>query len=167
MNRFITAIKAALSTENYYAALLMAITIPDICGNLENPEKKSQERYVEWFNRYMVDKYTVMVGGGSYVFLSGEDCYALRCSFIHEGVDNIMTQRARKALTSFIFVKPGRNIIHRNQCDDKLQLQVDMFCLEICQAVEQWVKEVVNSNQAVQKRCQELLTIHSQEDLSL
>ena len=40
-----------------------------------------------------------MPDGAPHVFLHGEDCYALRCAVLHEGADDIVTQRARVALT--------------------------------------------------------------------
>jgi hypothetical protein len=95
------------------------------------------------------------------VFLSGEDCFALRCAFLHEGADEIVRQRARKALESFIFVDPppGGGAVHCNPSNAQLQLQVDRFCEDLCNGVEAWCSELMG-DAAVQDRMNELLMIH-------
>ena len=63
-----------------------------------------------------------------HVFLSGADCYALRCAFLHEGRDEITDQRAGEVLDAFAFVvPPAGSAIHSNQNNQTLQLQVDIF----------------------------------------
>ena len=48
------AIKKAYSDGNYMAALALALTIPDICGQVEFPELSGSrhvgERYRKWFD---------------------------------------------------------------------------------------------------------------------
>ena len=39
MQRFIDATKAAVATGNWYAAIALALTMPDICGRLKRPQK--------------------------------------------------------------------------------------------------------------------------------
>ena len=45
MRNFTNVFDKSLATENWYAALALALVIPDICGRLENPEMGSGERY--------------------------------------------------------------------------------------------------------------------------
>ncbi len=62
-------------------------------------------------------------------FLSGNDCYALRCAYLHEGSDNISQQNAKEVVDKFHFiVAPKGSTIHCNMMNTKLQLQVDIFC---------------------------------------
>ncbi len=70
-------------------------------------------------------------------FLFGKDCYALRCALLHEGVENIGEQRAREVLKSFRFIKSGVALVHRNQYNDMLQLQVNEFARDIISGIEQ------------------------------
>jgi len=85
MNRFTNSIEKSLENENWYAALSLALTLPDICANVSSPATGSKVRYVSWFNQYMLSKYTRQVGAdkSEHVFLCGEDCYALRCALLH------------------------------------------------------------------------------------
>src|SRR5687768_8735608 len=105
MDKLIDSVELAIATENWYAALMTAITLPDIAGKIEFPNAHSQKRYADWFERYMRDKYK---------FLSGDDCYALRCSLLHEGVSRISHQRAKEILDDFQFNIPRPGIFHCN-----------------------------------------------------
>jgi hypothetical protein len=49
MENIIKAIKSSLESKNYYGALFVALSAPDICGYLESPADKSQVRYEKWF----------------------------------------------------------------------------------------------------------------------
>ncbi|MDZ7993125.1 MAG: hypothetical protein RM022_025760 [Nostoc sp. EfeVER01] len=64
-------------------------------------------RYLNWYNSYIKEKYTGIGGrwneekeyvydeNAKSIFLSGEDCYALRCAYLHNGLDEITEQKAR------------------------------------------------------------------------
>jgi hypothetical protein len=38
VNQFVNAVRSAVASGNWYAALMLALTMPDICGRLESPE---------------------------------------------------------------------------------------------------------------------------------
>ncbi len=149
MNRFIRSIERSLEEKNWYAALALALALPDICANVCFPDMGSQRRYVNWFKQYMQPKYTSHIGPEreEHIFLRGEDCYALRCALLHEGTHDITEQRAREVLENFQFVVPPDGwTVHCNQNNNSLQLQVDEFCRDICAAVNQWLADNSFSN---------------------
>lgn len=149
MNHLTSGVRTSVITENWYAALGLALALPDICGWLEAPTTGSKDRYVRWCERYLTPRYTQVIGGSMepHVFLHGEDCYALRCAFLHEGGDDVTQQRARRALERFRFMAPpqGGGRIHCNQSDQHLQLQIDVFCEDVCSGVEGWQAAVENT----------------------
>jgi hypothetical protein len=139
------AIESAIANKNWYAALFIALSIPDICGHIESPTEKSQARYEQWFEKYMLTKYSSVNNWDKslYIYLSPSDCYALRCALLHEGRDNITEQRAREALDRFHFIEPPPNTIrHCNQINNVLQLQVDIFCRDILEGLTQWHRDI-------------------------
>ncbi len=94
------------------------------------------------------------------MFLCGQDCYALHCSFLHEGTDAIAHQRARQVLDRFRFVVPPEgSIVHLNQKDGALQIQVDIFCRDICLGLECWTQTVLKSRPEIQASLATLLTV--------
>ena len=141
MRHLIDSVRAAVVNRNWYAALSMALSLPDVCAKLEDPTQDgSQRRYAGWFDRNLAATYQRTVGEATHTFLSGPDCYALRCAFSHAGDFNISEQLARHVLDAFVFVavNPG-SLIRMNHMNGRLQLQVDLFCEEICEAVERWL----------------------------
>jgi hypothetical protein len=146
VKELIEAIDKSVASGNWYGALFIAISLPDICGKIDNPtENSSRHRYATWFNKYIQPRYTSSVGpnGQELVFLSGNDCYALRCAYLHEGSDDTSRQRAREAADRFLFVvAPQGCIIHCNMIDTILQLQIDIFCEDIKQGVIAWVQDI-------------------------
>ncbi len=154
MRHLLTAINASVAQQNWYAALGVTLALPDICGWLEDPSASTQDRYVSWFDRFVAANYEGF-------FLKGRDCYALRCAFLHEGRDEIVTQRAREVLDRFQFtVAPGPGLtIHCNRFGSKLQLQVDIFCSEFVTGGEAWLQQV-SSRPDVQARMLSLLHIY-------
>ena len=163
MKELIDAIKICLQNENWHAALFVTLALPDICGSLENPNlKKSEERYIKWFNKYLSAKYIHEVGAEHkvHVFLTGEDCYALRCAYLHEGTGEITGQRCQQVLDNFRFTTDSS---HRNYISTKtgrtLQLQVKMFCEEFCEAANRWLADV-STDSDIQKRISKMLKIY-------
>lgn len=140
MNEFIEAIDRSAGADNWYGALFVALSLPDICGKIEQPgENSSQLRYASWFDKYIRPKYTYR----EQVFLGGNDCYALRCAYLHEGSDSISQQRAKEVVEKFHFiVAPTGQVIHCNMMNKKLQLQVDIFCEDIKKGVLAWLRDI-------------------------
>jgi hypothetical protein len=149
MKRFTQSIEKSLREQNWYAALSLALALPDICANVCSPNEGSKKRYIEWFNQYVLSKYTRQIGASKeeHIFLRGEDCYALRCSLLHEGTSEITEQRAQEVLENFNFVIPPSGWeVHMNQSGKLLQLQVDIFCQDMCASVNEWLTENEFSN---------------------
>jgi hypothetical protein len=112
---------------------------------LESPSAQSQKRYEQWFEKYMLSKYSSFNKWDNrhHTFLSPSDCYALRCALLHEGSDNIAVQRARDVLDRFHFIEPPPKAKrHCNQINNILQLQVDVFCTDVLEGLTQWRKDI-------------------------
>jgi hypothetical protein len=54
-------------------------------------------------------------------------------------------------------------MVHMNQSGNVLQLQVDIFCREMCAAVENWINDIVKGNAALEGRLKSLLEIHDSD----
>lgn len=163
MKRFTNSIRLSLKSNNWYSALTTALTLPDVCGRLDNPDENVSQRYQRWFNQWMLNYYKHEVGADrqEITFLSAGDCYALRCSYLHEGGVDITQQRAREALSHFHFITPPPNnsTIHCNKFGNALQLQVDIFCNQMADAADKWF-ESIQGNDQIMERINNLLIIH-------
>lgn len=164
MQRFTNAGRVALSNKNWYGALTIALTLPDVCGSLQWPNNRSEKRYKRWCKRWIVPIYTHEIGPlrESHCFMSADDLYQVRCSLIHSGRGDIVEEK--------------RGSLHRFEfCDDTvgshcnwmaignrpyLQIKTEIFCEDMFKAVEDWAASVA-SDADVQKRIEGLLVIRS------
>jgi len=156
MERVVQDVRSAVNGEAWYSALALALALPDICGYVESPRAGSGARYAAWFDREVGPCYSVSVAGSPPVqFLTGNDCYAMRCAFLHQGEFDISDQRAREVLDRFRFVVPKSGVtIHNNRLKNTLQLQVSKFCEDVCVAVESWLVRARGRSDQMQRLAQ-------------
>ena len=154
MKNLLEAARAAIAGQNWYAALFISMTLPDICCALEFG-RASGEKYANWFDANLPDYKP---------FLSGNDCYALRCALLHQGKDEIAHQKRRELLDQVLFMTTNAHlnvfkaaIIHGVK-EAFLQVSVAAFCEDLCVATEKWLDGHVG-DQAVQARLDETLEI--------
>jgi len=104
----ISEVRCCLEYKLYLAALALALMIPDMCGASENSgtQVKSYDRYVTWFEKWVAPEYMKFIEANeedeicfekkSPYFFTGDACYALRCSFLHEGSSDVKRKGANK-----------------------------------------------------------------------
>jgi len=156
MKQFVEAVRYAVKGENWFGALFMALALPDICGAIETPEASNKERYTRWFRQYLRKKYHDD-------FFTADDCYYFRCACLHQGV--ALDRKARTSYEGAIhFITPRRGVtVHLNKHGNALQMQIDVFCNDICEAVEEWLATVLE-DETMNGRIEELLKIHEHRD---
>lgn len=158
MQGLIEAVKLSCTQGNWYSALYIALTLPDICTKLENPSsKESGKRYRDWFDKYLKQTYKSEFHGPDFYFLTSGDIWALRCSLLHEGTDEISNQKSREVLRQIKFTT---NLVHRGKMGDVLVLNVAMFCEEMLAAVKRWIHATA-SDSAIQERIAEMAIIET------
>lgn len=92
-------------------------------------------RYADWFDTHVASNYPLLPDGSP--FLSGADCYRLRCSFLHQGT----TQHDRSAYSRVIFTEPASNTFHLNILNDALNVDIRQFCTEVATGALTWLSE--------------------------
>jgi hypothetical protein len=125
---------------------------------MEYPGEASSTRYAKWFDAKLGGLNRRDIAGTWVVFLSGMDCYALRCSYLHQGSDDITTQKKRETLEKFHVTTMNA---HRVRSGGKfLMLNVYEFCREMSDAVDAWATAKA-TDPAISAEIAELLTIHT------
>lgn len=157
MEQFIKSIEASIQSENWLAALFMSLAMPDICRSLERPNIGRRETgywYKNWVSRYIEEKYTS--ANFEECKFYADDFWLYRCSCLHAGVD----LQNQKRMMNFNFTPPPASgcQVHLNNLGGKLQLQIDTFCRDMIDAVEQWRKEVDDDPEII-KRMDGLINI--------
>jgi hypothetical protein len=170
MRRFTDAGRAAIASDNLYAALSIALMIPDICASLEDPGPgKSKARFIRWFSEWAQPKFTAQIGpfGETTVFISADDCYQLRCSLIHSGTAEI-EPGTKAVLDRFIIFDKSAgmhlNLFTGNIIDGVeqsfLQIKADQFSETMYQSAEEW-DAAVSADAKIQAEKAKLLVIRS------
>ena len=184
MERFTTSIEGSLHTGNWFAALFLALALPDICAALEQPDRPVGERYKDWFQRYLRPAYNpsstfelleatapeTLKGMPTMVIQSmkasvppaaaaftAEDCYRLRCKCLHQGLSE------RSSADRVHFTAPDRSRrlnVHRNSFNGVLQLSIDQFCRDVVNATLQWWS-AAKGDAEVAARAQELIRVYA------
>ena len=91
MNSLVRAGRQCLSDGNLFAAVTIALTLPDILGS-ESGVRKVGERYRQWFDQWAAQKFLDTDGNP---YLSAADCYSLRCRLLHEGKAELGSEKNR------------------------------------------------------------------------
>jgi len=154
VEEFIKAIEDAVRQENWLAALSLSLLVPDICGRIDDPSKKSSVRYARWFNTWFQFRQSNHT-------LAGKDCYALRCAITHEGRADTSAQKAKAAIDKYHFVRPPTDGSkpHITELAGALYVPVDIFVDEMCTALTRWLSSKSNDIGA-QRRIGNLIKIH-------
>jgi hypothetical protein len=185
MERFTGSIRQAIESGNWFSAIFLGLAMPDICGGLETPNEKPGIRYRRWFNEnlkriYVFDnqfdmlsitcpdlierltsnaffenviqdfKLAPVVEGTNF---TASDCYAFRNACLHSGMSK--DDKKRFALTP---PPAAGQIIHRNNINGTLYLQIDILCEDICKAVDMWA-ERVSGDEVIMARISELIEV--------
>jgi len=165
MQQYLDSIRLSLVTNNYFGAIAMALTLPDICSSIEAQNNKTNgDKYCDWFNRYLSQKYTIPADEWSEekVLFSAKECYAARCSFLHQGTNLTSHQRIlqgiERAAPSVSFMK-GTLISKVSRNDHKVTLDVDNFCQNMIGAVERWIEDN-KSNTTICDKISELPNVY-------
>lgn len=164
MKRFTDAGRKALADGNLYAALSLALMLPDICGSIEDPgPSKSQRRYERWCRTWLQPKFTRLASGFAreMIYLTAEDCYQLRCSLIHSGSAGIETAKRNLDRVEFFDNTTKLHCTYVHGPNLKfLQLNAEKFSLTMYDAVDEWDASIAGDSR-LQAEKDKLLVIHS------
>ena len=111
MRDYFEQTRSASQVGLHLVALGAALAIPDMCSAMESSDGlATKQRYIAWFDQHVAPRYSG--------FVSGEDCYLLRCSMLHQGT----TQHPKGNFSRILFTEGGG--LHNNIMNDALNLDV-------------------------------------------
>lgn len=155
MYQFTNAIRQSVKDANWFAGLFLALCMPDICSALETPALKVGVRYQRWFSDNLGEQYAPM--------FSAADCYFFRCSCLHQGLDT--DDRLSYERIHFIIPPPRNSTVHRNLINNVLQMQIDVFCNDIAEAVDCWYETRAKNCPDIRARIEGIIKINDMDSL--
>ena len=136
MDELLIQIESSLNNGEFYLALFVSLTMPDICGALSSENgKASGVKYKGWFDKYVAKKYGENLDGGN--------CYAFRCSVLHQG----KVAHKKLGYSKILFADPNSAsdiIMHNNILNDALNVDIRQFCQDIVEGVRAWLEDIVS-----------------------
>ena len=81
IEQLVNEINGLLRDGYPYSALGIALTLPDICGNIAYPNTKVADHYKKWYSEYVNPISALKFKDG----FDEEICYKLRCAYLHSG----------------------------------------------------------------------------------
>ena len=79
IEQLVNEINGLLRDGYPYSALGIALTLPDICGNIAYPNTKVADHYKKWYSEYVNPISALKFKDG----FDEEICYKLRCAYLH------------------------------------------------------------------------------------
>lgn len=140
MEAILREIERALSAQLWYAAIVLTVTLPDICASLEarpNARPDGQRaRYKSWYNKHA----SAMLG------LSADDCWNLRCGVVHEGRYSHKGMKGNYERVAFTLPDGAgvHNIVLQTPSYKVLSLHLPIFCQEMMDGVRVWFEKKRN-----------------------
>lgn len=134
MDELLEQIESSLKNGEFFLALFVSLTVPDICGaaGSKNGEAKGN-RYKAWFDKYVAHKYNGNLDGGN--------CYAFRCSALHQG----RGKHRNLGYSRILFADPmSGHILHNNVMNGALNIDVKLFCQDIVEGARIWLKDMAH-----------------------
>ncbi|MGX9522024.1 hypothetical protein ACWX0P_24985 [Vibrio mediterranei] len=162
MKHFTDSVRKSLKREDWYAALLTALTLPDICGRLENPQKQPRARYQKWYQIWVSSQLAEKTNKQTRTILQlrGEELYALRCAFFHETGSGLEMSKSLKMVKKYRFVTPeAYRTLDESSIKEQMAIPIDTICLALATATDAWFDNV-RDDPVVIERLGGILKVH-------
>jgi hypothetical protein len=158
MERFTGSIEKAIADKNWFCTLFLSLALPDICSRIESENNRTNGmKYAAWWNSYCGDQYYFRADEP---MMTGDDCYVLRCSMLHEGVGDVSHQKRKGTLERFHFTS---NPLHLNQLGNIMLLNVEQFSKDIILGVSRWKEFLIQNDPEKLNKLSDLLEVHEGE----
>lgn len=144
MEKILNEIKKSLDYGLYYSALVLTLSLPDICGRAEFSEKyktddvhKNRKWYKRWFSTYLRNSFLTSTDMFKVKGFNSSVCWELRNSVMHSG-NNKTTLKSLKLTSKDIL--QFKVVSVNGRWEYTLELGVKYFCEKICEIAEQYYK---------------------------
>jgi hypothetical protein len=132
-------IERALDARLYYLAVIVSLTVPDICSCAEaDNSRTSPDKYKAWFEKWMSERCPGF---------DPADCYSLRCGILHEGrLEKSYHRKMGYDRVLFTVPSPSRNTYFNMEIEGALVFDAIMFCRQMISAARTWAMSTLDDS---------------------
>ena len=135
---YLKSLQQCIEADNWPAALCLALSLPDMAGTVESPRDAPRQRYMDWFNAWVGPKYRTQLLVGQQAFLSGADCYGLKCAMLYQDAPEGLHRHDVRIFDRFKFTVSEAD--HGARKSGNLYLHAGRFCRDLMAGGEAWLK---------------------------
>lgn len=154
MEALLESIELSAETENWNSAIALSLMIPDICPALAGVPQ-GRARYLDWFRDHALSRFSIINSYINIALLSAEECYAMRCSILHAGTDELSVDKKNPNLSKIIFTTTGSSFV---RIDDVLIIHPADFAHRMCASARGWIA-TVSGDSDIQDRMKKMTKV--------
>lgn len=155
IEQLIKEVEKSLDNECYFAALTLALTLPDACGKAEYRTKCNKKRYMDWCKKY-IDICTPSTSpyAADMLYLSNEILYQLRCDMLHQSTPGVekkeIKEEERCQVDEFVLSYHAKDIFSENGLSmvsyganmqvvyKKYKIGIEYLCYKLCKSAQEY-----------------------------
>jgi len=176
MQEKIDDIRISLKNGTYLSALALALTLPDICSQVETRSSKGTATlYKKWVNSHLLPGYfDEQIPGFDQAKFTGNVCYSLRCNYLHSGSFIVKSKPHHVSIEKFTFLKHGsitsktiplngvpKRFGYRyetifnpdNTQTIEVEIDIEYLCESLCQAAETFYSSYPDKSRFIDHVC--------------
>ena len=139
MDFFAKEMERVLDAGFHYFAIIVALTIPDICAALESEDGTTKgAKYRDWCEEWFLK---------SYPSVTSHDLYYMRCGVMHQG--NLGHPKMQYGRIIFTLPNAQGSKFHNNIIRDALNMDAETFCRDMVQSMSVWYASKKDTKQVV------------------
>ncbi|MFC2010770.1 hypothetical protein ACFLUR_00560 [Chloroflexota bacterium] len=147
MEEYISQLRETYKEELYYFTLMGTLALIDICAALNSPDGETNgDLFKGWFNKYL--SHYSSGSSGTITSFYADECYKLRCRFMHQGRASIDARSMDSTVKSgAIAFRVGPGKVHMCNFSGIYYLDIETFMEDVIAGVKIWtidVKDVVH-----------------------
>jgi hypothetical protein len=148
----LTDIPKALDAGMFYIALVVTLTLIDMCSALDSPDgRTNRTKMAAWYNTNLASHYH---------WLTADDIYGLRSGLVHQGIAKTDAQGNVSQWRRILFLlTPPKTQFRNSAADDAYMTGLREFCLDVCGKVKSWAISK-QGDPTFQENIQKLMKFH-------
>lgn len=158
----VTEVELNIRDGRWQSALALALTLPDICGEIafpdivkryrdgriildrqKNPTRDVGAQYIRWFDEFADDFFKISSEDKA-PYICGERCWQLRCEYLHQN-KGFFNDENSSHIHFHLGINCGTSVCQLDQQEIRngdVRIDIEQFCIRMCRAARSYYEAV-------------------------